>query len=100
MTKFVALGQGAKTEITEKYVKQTNEAMSNVNTNLELVASQITQLPIREQNRFLRLLINIIDITASKGKLAYPPAGLKDSIEVSQKIIKTVNEHYEEMETR
>lgn len=100
MTKFSVNRQPPKTEPTEKYVKQTNDAMSNVNTNLELVASQITQLPIREQNRFLRLLINVIDITASKSKLKYPPVGLADSIEVSQKIMNTVQNHYEEMETR
>ena len=100
MTKFVAIGQVTKAGTNEKYVKQTNEAMANVNTNLELVATQITQMPIREQNRFLRLLINVIDITASNGKLKYPPAGLADSIEVSQKIIETVINHYEEKESR
>ena len=100
MTKFSINRQTPKVEPTEKYVKQTNEAMSNVNTNLELVATQITQLPIREQNRFLRLLINVIDITANKSKLKHAPVGLKDSIEVSQKIMDTVNLHYEEQETR
>jgi hypothetical protein len=99
MTKFSINRQPPKTEPTEKYVKQTNDAMSNVNTNLEMVALQITQLPIREQNKFLRLLINVIDITASKARLKHQPIGLKDSIEVSQKIMDTVNLHYEEQES-
>lgn len=80
----------------ERYVQQTNDAMSNVNTNIEMVALEIGQMPIREQNRFFRLLLNYIDITADKSKLKHPPVGLMDSIELSKKLIDLVSDHYYE----
>lgn len=96
MTKFVSLGQAPKVGTNEKYVKQTNEAMSNVNTNLEMVALQIAQMPIREQNRFFRLLLNYIDITAEKGSMIYPPAGLMDTIMLCERMLDVVNDYYSE----
>mgnify|MGYP003704169027 CR=1 FL=1 len=58
MTRFVAVGNKMTGMLTnEKYVKQTYEALSNNNLNLENVAVQIAQLPVREQKRFFRLLL-------------------------------------------
>jgi len=96
MTKYVALGQTHKAGTNEKYVQQTNDAMSNVNTNLEMVALQIAQMPIREQNRFFRLLLNYIDITAEKGQLTYVPAGLRDTIMLCERLLDVANDYYSE----
>lgn len=84
------------TGINEKYVKQVYETMCNNSANMELIATQIAQMPIREQNRFFRLLLTYIDITADKTKLKYPPVGLIDTIELSKKLIDLVNDHYYE----
>jgi hypothetical protein len=84
------------TNINEKYVKQTYEVMSNSNTNLEAVAMQISQLPAREQAKYFRLLLNYVDITATKISMHYPPVGLSEIITLCNKVIKTVNDHYEE----
>ena len=88
------------TGVNEKYVKQVYETMSNNSTNMEFIAVQISQMPIREQNRFFRLLLNYIDITATKTHMEYPPVGLTDTVELCNKLMKLVNNHYEEKETR
>ena len=64
MGRFVAVSSQPKggTTPTEKYVKQTYEALSNTNIDLERVAMQISQLPVREQHKFFRLLVNYISI--------------------------------------
>lgn len=87
------------TGINEKYVKQVYDTMCNNSANIEFIATQIGQMPIREQNRFFKLLLNYIDITADKSKLKYPPVGLMDTVELSKKLIKLVNDHYEEKES-
>ena len=80
-------------QITEKYVKQTYEALSNNQLDLERVAMQIAQLPVREQHKFFRLLINYIDITAD---LSNKPhwVSMKDTIELCGKLIDIINDHY------
>lgn len=84
--------------MNEKYVKQTYDTMSDFNSNLENIAIQISQLPIREQNRFFRLLLNYIDITAQKQFLMHPPVGQMEVIALCSKLIDTANEHYEELD--
>jgi hypothetical protein len=77
--------------INDKYVKQTNDLLTNANANLELVAIQLTRLPPREQNRFFRLVLNFIDIVS---RSTY--AGMADNIALSNKLIKVIEKHYEE----
>jgi hypothetical protein len=85
-------------EITEKYVKQTYEALSNNNLNLENVAIQISQLPIREQHKFFRLLLNFADVSASKKQFKSTPVTMKDIVELSERVMGVVYEYYEEQE--
>jgi hypothetical protein len=97
MTKFVALGQGKASDSPNlKYVKQTYDAMSNSNLNLELVAIQVSKLPPREQQKFFRLFFNYIDVTANNHTFI----GLKEIREICVKLINVINKHYEEKETR
>lgn len=76
--------------INQKYVKQTNDILTNANANLELIAVQLTRLPPREQNRFMRLIFNFIDLVSKSNHV-----GMKDNIELSNKLIKVIEEHYE-----
>jgi hypothetical protein len=94
MTKFVSIAVKGDKSPNDKYVKQTNDMLSNVNSNLELIATQIGQLPIREQIRFFRLILNYIDITAMKSTLQFPPAGLVETIELCGQLIDTANNFY------
>ena len=101
MTKYVAVahdGQRRPTGISEKYVKQTYDALSHVDINLENIAIQISQLPVREQKKFFRLLINYIDITASQSKYTYGPVALKSIIELCNRLIDVVNDYMYELE--
>ncbi len=94
MTRFVAINNKlGGTQPTEKYVKQTYDAMSNNNINLENIAIQISQLPVREQKRFFQLFINFADISASKAKIHYSPA-MRDLVDLSEGIIELVNDYY------
>ena len=98
MGRFVSISAPkAATAPTEKYVKQTYEALSNVNLDLERVAIQISQLPVREQKRFFRLLINYADVTAN---LANQPhwSTLNETIILCERIMELVNNYYEEQE--
>ena len=98
MTKFVAISGSRSVGISEKYVKQTYESLSNVNMNLESIAIQLSQLPIREQNRYLRLIINYIESVASMANMEYPPVGLSQAIELCNRLMVVVNEYYEEQD--
>jgi hypothetical protein len=98
MTKFVAITAPRNTTTSDKYVKQTYDALSNVNLNLESIAVQIAQLPIREQHRYLRLIINYIEQVALNKNMHYPPVGLDKAIELCDRIMQTVNEYYEEQD--
>ena len=79
--------------INDKYVKQTNDLLTNANANLELIAIQLTRLPPREQNKFFRLVLNFIDIIS---RSTY--SGMADSIALSNKLIKVIENHYEKAE--
>lgn len=79
--------------INDKYVKQTNDLLTNANANLELIAIQLTRLPPREQNKFFRLVLNFIDTISSS---TY--SGMADSIALSNKLIKVIENHYEKAE--
>ena len=76
-----------------KYVQQTYDAMKDSSINLELIAIQIGQLPVREQKKFFRLLLNYIDITSN---LKNPM--MHELIELSERIVELVNNYYEEQE--
>jgi hypothetical protein len=78
----------------EKYVKQTYEALSNNNLNLENVAVQIAQLPVREQKRFFRLLLNYTDIASTR---KINPA-MREITELSERIMDLVNNYYVEQD--
>jgi hypothetical protein len=87
-----------KSVVNEKYVKQTYEALSDNNINLENIAIQISQLPIREQNKYLRLIINYIENVANNRKIKQPPVGLSQAIELCNRLMIVVNEYYEEQD--
>ena len=80
--------------VDDKYVKQTYDALTHTDINLERVAMQIAQLPVREQYKFFRLLISYIDRTAD---LANKPhwSTMNDIIILCEKLIDVVNDHYE-----
>ena len=79
--------------INQKYVKQTNDILLNAEANLELIAIHISKLPVREQNRYIRLILSYIDVVSQSNKI-----GMKDSISLSKEIMETVNLYYEENE--
>ena len=89
MTKFVSISYKGDTSINQKFVKQTSVVLSDFNSNLELIASQIGQLSVREQVRFFRLILNYIDITSVKSN-----AGLTEVIELCNKLINVANDFY------
>jgi hypothetical protein len=97
VTKFVSVSTKiGGPQPVEKYVKQTYDALSNTGINLELVALQITQLPVREQKKFFRLLLNYIDITAASDIFNTAPIPLREVIELSERLITVVNAYYDE----
>jgi len=79
--------------INQKYVKQTNDMLLNAESNLELIATQIHRLPVREQHRYLRLVLSYIDVL-SKAKLAT----MRDSIALCKELMEVINLYYEETE--
>lgn len=83
----------------EKYVKQTYEAMSNAGLNLEVIAIQISQLPVREQHKFFRLLINYLDIASNLDKYPYRST-MKDIINLSKSLMEVVNNYYAEEDSK
>ena len=89
MTKFVSISYKGDTSINQKFVKQTSVVLSDFNSNLELIASQIGQLSVREQVRFFRLILNYIDITSVKSNV-----GLTEVIELCNKLINVANDFY------
>ena len=100
MTKFVSISEplsASGNSINKKYVKQTYDAMSNAGINLEYVAMQISQLPIREQAKFLRLLLNYLDFMADS---RYKPAGAYDIVELSRRLMDVVNDYYFEQDEK
>ena len=98
MTKYVSISmhRPSSHSISQKYVKQTYDALSNNNINLEFVASQISQLPIREQQKFLRLLLNYIEFLADS---KYKPKGY-NVVELAQRLIDVVNDYYFEQDEK
>jgi hypothetical protein len=98
MTKFSIRHHKQGKPVNEKYVTQTYELLCDVNANLENIAIQISQLPIREQNKFLRLLINYVEMVANHKDSKYPPVGLSQAIELCSRIMLIVNEYYEEQD--
>ena len=78
-----------------KYVKQTYDAMKDNSINLELIAIQISQLPVREQKKFFRLLLNYADIASS---ITSPT--MNDVAQLSERIMDLVNDYYEEQENQ
>lgn len=93
MTKsFIGVGRVSDSP-TQKYVKQTNDMLLNANSNLELLATQIHRLPVREQRKYLSLVLSYIDIL-SKAKLAT----MRDEIALCTEIMNIVNTYYEEIE--
>ena len=78
-----------------KYVQQTYDAMKDNSINLELIAIQISQLPVREQKKFFRLLLNYADIASS---ITSPT--MNDVAQLSERIMDLVNDYYEEQENQ
>lgn len=79
-----------------KYVKQTYDVLSRSDINLELIAQNISQLPVREQKKFFRLLLNYVDLTSQKSLGSNPT--MQDVIMLCERIIDLVNDYYEEQE--
>ena len=80
----------------EKYVKQTYDAMNRSDINLENVARQIAQMPVREQKKFFRLFLNYTDITSNKQTHLHPT--MREVIELSERIMDLVNDYYADQE--
>ena len=104
MARFVGVSsnlKGTTLGVTEKYVKQTYEAMSNASTNLEIVAKQISLLPVREQRKFLRLLLNYIEEVANLSQYrTIESITMADTIELCNRLIDVVNDHYFEQDEK
>ena len=85
--------------LDEKYVKTTYDTLSNNNVDLENIATMISQLPVREQKKFFRLLLNYADITAYKGQNygSINPM-MREVYELCERIMDLVNNYYEEQE--
>jgi hypothetical protein len=98
MTKFSIRHHRQSKPVNEKYVTQTYELLCDVNANLENIAIQISQLPVREQNKFLRLLINYVEMIANQKDSKYPPVGLSQAIELCSRLMLVINEYYEEQD--
>jgi hypothetical protein len=99
MTKFVSIPMEAKSvSPNQKYVKQTNDALTDANINLELIATQIGQLPIREQHKFFRLLLNYVDITSQKP--LHLNVTMQDVIMLCERLMDTANDFYDEQENQ
>ena len=98
MPRFVSIKHAGQkpssSDINVKYVKQTYDAMSNNNINLEHVAMQISQMPVREQKKFFRLFLTYTDIT-SNNKVT--PA-MREVVELSERIMALVNDYYEDQD--
>lgn len=84
--------------LDDKYVKQTYDAMSNNNLNLESIAVQLAQMPVREQKRFFRLFLNYTDVTAERSRFAITSPAMREVVELSERIIELVNNYYEEQD--
>ena len=98
-TKFVSVAHsGQRNAISEKYVKQTYDAMSDTNINLESIAIQIASLPVREQKKFFRLFLNYVDITSQKSIRSN--ITMRDVIQISERIVELVTDYYEEQENQ
>ena len=69
--------------------------MSNAGINLEYIAMQISQLPIREQAKFLRLLLNYLEFMSDS---RYKPAGAYSIVELSRRLMDVVNDYYYEQD--
>ena len=93
MARGVRLTEPKSASTNLKYVKQTYDAMSNSAVNLELIAIQIAQLPVREQRKFFRLLLNYCDIASN---MTMPT--MREVIELSERIMDLVNNYYDEQE--
>ena len=94
MPRFVSIVSEPKSASKNlKYVQQTYDAMKDSSINLELIAIQIGQLPVREQTKFFRLFLNYIDITSNSRNPM-----MREVIELSERIIELVNDYYEEQD--
>ena len=90
MPRFVAIASEPKSASpNHKYVQQTYTAMKDSSINLELVATQIAQLPVREQKKFFRLCLNYADIASTGSNPA-----MREVIELSERIMDLVNDYY------
>ena len=97
MPRFVSISAEPKSASpNQKYVKQTYDALTDVSLNLELIASQIAQMPVREQHRFFRLLLNYVDITSQKSLALH--VTMQDIIMLCERLMETANEFYEEQD--
>lgn len=79
--------------INQKYVKQTNDMLLNAESNLELIATQIGRLPVREQHRYLRLVLSYIDIVSTSTFVT-----MKDARNLCNELMEVINLYYEENE--
>jgi hypothetical protein len=79
--------------INQKYVKQTNDMLLNAESNLELIATQIGRLPVREQHRYLRLVLSYIDVVSTSTLVT-----MKDARNLCNELMEVINLYYEENE--
>ena len=80
--------------INVKYVKQTYDALSHSGLNLEVIAMQIGNLPVREQKKFFRLFLNYVEVTSN----TQVQPTMREVIELCERIISVANDYYEEQD--
>lgn len=77
--------------INEKYIKQTIDALADNRLDVTTVALGISKLPVREQIRFFKLAINYIEIMSEYGKQGYARLGLEDIARASVELMPIVD---------
>jgi hypothetical protein len=80
--------------INDKYVKQTMEALSNNQLNVEVVAVRLSQFPSREQHKFFKLAINYIQMLDEHNQRGWTVAGLEPIVKACKDLMDVVELHF------
>ena len=80
--------------VNDKYVKQTMEALSNNQLNVEVVAVSLSQLPVREQKRFFKLAMNYAQVLEAHNDRGWTMAGLEAIARACKDLMDVVELHF------
>jgi hypothetical protein len=81
-------------DINDKYVQQTMDALSDSRLLTGSIAIRIAQMPVREQIRFFKLLVNYIDIMADYGKNKFAVLGMESVVKACVELMDVVELHF------